>query len=49
MVLFKDSSIDEELLNAADRVRKKYVGDEVHLRGIVEFPIYANVTAYIVD
>lgn len=37
VVLLKDSSIDEELFNAADRVRKKYVGDEVHLRGIIEF------------
>lgn len=37
VTLLKDSSIDEELFNAADRVRKKYVGDEVHLRGIIEF------------
>lgn len=37
VTLLKDSSIDEELFSAADRVRKKYVGDEVHLRGIIEF------------
>lgn len=35
--LLKDSSIDKELFSAADRVRKKYVGNEVHLRGIIEF------------
>lgn len=27
----------EELFRAADSVRKKYVGDEVHLRGLIEF------------
>ncbi|WP_097027951.1 [FeFe] hydrogenase H-cluster radical SAM maturase HydE [Clostridium peptidivorans] len=37
VILLKDDSIDEELFNAADRVRKKYVGDQVHLRGIIEF------------
>ncbi len=28
---------DSLLFQAADRVRKKYVGDEVHLRGLIEF------------
>lgn len=37
VVLLKDDSINEELFSAADRVRKKYMGDEVHLRGIIEF------------
>lgn len=37
VILLKDDSINEELFSAADRVRKKYVGDEVHLRGIIEF------------
>lgn len=37
ITLLKDSNIDEELSKAADRVRKKYVGDEVYLRGIIEF------------
>lgn len=27
----------EKLINRADEVRKKYCGDEVHLRGIIEF------------
>lgn len=35
--LLKDNECNEQLFNAADRVRKKYVGDEVHLRGLVEF------------
>lgn len=32
----------EELFTAADRVRKKYVGDEVHLRGLIEFSNYCK-------
>ncbi|MHC1682426.1 MAG: [FeFe] hydrogenase H-cluster radical SAM maturase HydE [Clostridiaceae bacterium] len=35
--LLKTSDYDEELFKAADDVRKRYVGDEVHLRGLVEF------------
>lgn len=35
--ILKDSSIDNRLFEVADRVRKKYMGDEVHLRGIIEF------------
>lgn len=35
--ILKDSSIDKKLFEAADRVRRKYMGDEVHLRGIIEF------------
>lgn len=31
-----------ELFSAADRVRKKYVGDEVHLRGLIEFSSYCK-------
>jgi len=30
------------LFEAADRVRKKYVGDEVHLRGLIEFSNYCK-------
>ncbi|PJI06731.1 MULTISPECIES: [FeFe] hydrogenase H-cluster radical SAM maturase HydE [Clostridium] len=37
VALLKDDSHKDELFKAADRVRKKYVGDEVHLRGIIEF------------
>lgn len=35
--ILSDSRCDSELFSAADRVRKKYVGDEVHLRGLIEF------------
>ncbi|MHC6178516.1 [FeFe] hydrogenase H-cluster radical SAM maturase HydE [Clostridium sp. JNZ X4-2] len=35
--LFKNDECNRELFKAADRVRKKYVGDEVHLRGLIEF------------
>lgn len=34
--------VDSELFKAADRVRKKYVGDEVHLRGLIEFSNYCK-------
>lgn len=37
IALLKDDSINEELFKAANEVRKKYLGDEVHLRGLIEF------------
>ena len=35
--LLKDENINETLFYAADKVRKEYVGDEIHLRGLIEF------------
>lgn len=35
--LLKTSESDPTLFAAADRVRRKHVGDEVHLRGLIEF------------
>ncbi|GAB1401399.1 [FeFe] hydrogenase H-cluster radical SAM maturase HydE [Elusimicrobiota bacterium] len=35
--LLENSSIDNELFKTADRVREKYVGNEVHLRALIEF------------
>lgn len=35
--LIKDNSFNEYLYQKADEVRKQYVGDEVHLRGLIEF------------
>ena len=35
--ILTDSQIDDILFAAADRTRKKYVGDEVHLRALIEF------------
>ncbi|EKE03084.1 MAG: hypothetical protein ACD_20C00262G0004 [uncultured bacterium] len=37
VALLSNSEFDSELFMAADRVRKKYVGDDVHLRGLIEF------------
>ncbi len=35
--LLKDNTCDEYLFNAADEVRQKFVGDEIHLRALIEF------------
>ncbi len=35
--ILENKEINQELFNAADRVREKYVGNEVQLRGLVEF------------
>lgn len=35
--ILKDNSINEQLFSYANEIRKKYVGDEVHLRGLIEF------------
>ena len=35
--LLAEDAVEEELAAAADRVRKRYVGDGVHLRGLIEF------------
>jgi len=40
--ILSESKYDEELFKTADEVRKKYVGDEVHLRGIIEFSNYCK-------
>lgn len=37
-----ENSINEELFKAADEVRKKFVGDEVHLRALIEFSNYCR-------
>lgn len=37
IALLVDEQYSEDLFAAADRVRKKYVGDEIHLRGLIEF------------
>lgn len=35
--ILKSNEYNDQLFKAADRVRKSYVGDEVHLRGLIEF------------
>jgi len=37
VLLLANHEYDQQLFMAADRVRSKYVGDEVHLRGLIEF------------
>ncbi|GLC32297.1 [FeFe] hydrogenase H-cluster radical SAM maturase HydE [Clostridium omnivorum] len=37
IALLSNDDYDKYILEAADRTRKKYVGDEVHLRGLIEF------------
>lgn len=37
VAILKDDSINEELFKAADETRQKYLGDFVHLRGLLEF------------
>ena len=37
IVVLKDDSINDFLFEAADKVREKYVGNAVHLRGLIEF------------
>lgn len=37
VALLKDRETTEELLKAANRVREKYVGSDVHLRALIEF------------
>ena len=35
--LLSEEATQEELFQKADSIRKQYVGDEVHLRGLIEF------------
>ena len=37
ILLLISNDVNEELFNAADEVRKEYLGDEVQLRGLIEF------------
>lgn len=37
VAILKDNSINDELFKISNEVRKEFVGDEVHLRGLIEF------------
>lgn len=37
ILLLQDETNLDSLLNAANKVRQEYVGDEIHLRGLIEF------------
>jgi len=41
-LLMADGDEQAALFAAADRVRRRYVGDEVHLRGLIEFSNYCS-------
>ncbi len=40
--ILEDDSVNERLFGLADEVRRKYLGDEVFLRGIIEFSNYCR-------
>ncbi len=40
--LLQDESINQELFKAADSLRKEFVGDEVHLRALIEFSNFCH-------
>ncbi len=40
--ILKDDKVNEKLFEAADEVRRKYLGDEVFVRGIIEFSNYCR-------
>ncbi len=42
--LLKDDSQNDWLFSLADKVRKEYTGDEVHLRGLIEFSNFCRGT-----
>ncbi|MDR1026599.1 MAG: [FeFe] hydrogenase H-cluster radical SAM maturase HydE [Lactobacillus sp.] len=44
--LLNNDEYSEELFKAADEVRQKYVGDEIHLRGLMEFSNYCKNNCY---
>lgn len=46
--LLQNDDINEELFKAADEVRQKYLGDYVHLRGLIEFTNICKEIAFIV-
>lgn len=42
VAILRDDAINGELFAAADRVRKEFVGDAVHLRALIEFSNYCR-------
>ncbi|ONN26513.1 biotin synthase [Thermosipho affectus] len=41
--LISTNKYDNEILSFADEIRKKYVGDEIHIRAIIEFSNYCKM------
>lgn len=46
VLLLAQHEDDQQLFMAADRVRSKYVGDQVHLRGLIEFSNICQKSCY---
>ncbi|MBP2626162.1 MAG: (FeFe)-hydrogenase maturation HydE, radical [Firmicutes bacterium] len=46
VVLLTSHEYDQHLFMAADRVRSKFVGDQVHLRGLIEFSNICQQNCY---
>lgn len=46
VAILTDPNIDSELYKAANEVRKKYVGNAVHLRGLIEFSNICKCNCY---
>lgn len=44
--LLQCDEYDEQLFLAADRVRSQYVGEQVHLRGLIEFSNVCQQSCY---
>ena len=42
--LLKDDSQNDQLFSLADKIRKEYTGDKVHLRGLIEFSNFCRGT-----
>ena len=40
--LLQDETINQELFKSADSIRKEFVGDEVHLRALIEFSNFCH-------
>lgn len=45
-LLLADHERNQQLFAAADRVRQQYVGDQVHLRGLIEFSNICHCNCY---
>ena len=45
-LLLHDNESVQQLFAVADRVRSQYVGDQVHLRGLIEFSNVCKMNCY---
>ncbi|MFW5790656.1 MAG: [FeFe] hydrogenase H-cluster radical SAM maturase HydE [Bacillota bacterium] len=45
-LILSSKDYDQDLFKAADKIRQKYHGDKVHLRGLIEFSNYCSRSCY---